>query len=209
MPTGRLYWLANESFDPVRITAHGANGEIYLLDINASTESGEPNPITIQKVEEPDLDQIEKSIQENTPKAGYDYIDLARFAAQHMYGPQRLIKPLAGVQRIDVGDDSIELFHGSELHARPLAQWHSRRPELYVTVVELQNRTNRVVEIDPRNIRGKWLFAASHNNTIDASGYLGDFTHIYLVSEFPFDTAARGIRFNYPSAPQFLPTGTK
>jgi len=204
-----LYWTAQEDFDDVRVRAQGADGEIYLFNINASTKLGEPNPLVIEAHDPEAETRIRREIEQSLPKRGHDYIDLARYAAQHMYGPQRLIKALPGVIRRPIPTESVALFRGGAVVAIPVVQWMSLRPEQYVSVVEVRNLTNQTIEIDPRSIRGKWLFSASHNATLEPKGFIGDTTHIYLVSALPFERIVDGIQINYSSQNTYLPTGTK
>lgn len=186
LPDGRLFWLAKEPWDSVRIRAIGADGEVYLIDIEALDEEIENNPIEIVKYTPIDPRQLSDSAVSRVPNGGYDYIDLARFAAQHIYGPSRLIKPLSGVSRVSMEQHVVDIYRGFGLELSTVAQWQSSIPERYITVLKVQNRTNEDVDVDPRKLRGDWMFIASHNDSVMPFGYHGDVTHLYLISETPF-----------------------
>ncbi len=195
-PDGRLYWLATIPWETQRVIAQTADGYIYLLDVQASEEYGEPNPLII---EHPKAGDAKRYAPENiAPKKGYDYVDLTRFAAQHMHGPARLIKPLPGVTRVPVKQRRVDhLFRGDQLRAEPVAQWRSPRPQMYVTAVKVTNKTRYPVALQPLNLRnnegGTWLFAASHHPGLNPRGMLGDSSFWYLVSRMPFGQAVEEV----------------
>ena len=186
LPDGRLFWLAIDEWDEVRIRAIGADGEVYLLDVTASTAANDNHPIEIVKSVPAEQKQLDEAALSRVPTGGYDYIDLAKFAAQNVYGPSRLIQPLSGVSRAPMEQHVVELYRGVGLKLSTVAQWKSDHPEQYVTIIKVVNTSNVDINIDPRKLRGEWLFAAPHNSTVMPFGYMGDTTHLYLVSERPF-----------------------
>lgn len=186
LPDGRLFWLANDEWEEVRIRAIGADGEVYLLDVDATTAANDNNPIQIIKSEKIDLDRLSELEQSSVPSGGYDYIDLAKYAAQHVYGPSRLVEPLSGVRRTEMNQEPVDIYRGVGLELYTVAQWKSEYPEQYVTILKVVNSTHEDIEIDPRKMRGDWLYAAPHNATVMPFGYMGDTTHIYLVSNQSF-----------------------
>ncbi len=188
-PDGRLYWLATLPWETQRVMAQTADGYVYLLDVQASEEYGEPNPLIIEHPAT--LDASKYAPEKISPKRGYDYVDLSRYAAQHMHGPARLIKPLPGVTRRPVKHQRIDhLFRGDQLSAVPVAQWRSPKPVMYVTAVKVTNKMSYAVPLEPLRVRGAdsgaWLFAASHHGVVDAKGRPGDTSFWYLISKRPF-----------------------
>ncbi|MCF6231113.1 MAG: TIGR03749 family integrating conjugative element protein [Gammaproteobacteria bacterium] len=186
-PDGRLYWLATIPWESVRVIAQTADGYVYLLDVQASEEAGEANPLIIEHASNPSL----HTPLELSPPEGYDYVDLVRFAAQHMHGPQRLIKPLPGLTRTAIKKKRIDhLIRGDQLSVTQLAQWRSARPELYVTAVAVTNKMRYPVPLSPLTLRsneiGAWSFAASHHPAVNPIGQTGDTSVWYLVSKKPF-----------------------
>jgi len=186
LPDGRLFWLAKQEWDAVRIRAIGADSEVYLLDVSASSKATDTNPIEIVKSIPVDPQVLEEAAVSRVRKGGYDYIDLARYAAQHVYGPSRLIKPLSGVSRVPMEQHVVNIYRGVGLEISTVAQWQSQLPERYITILKVTNTTKQDVDVDPRKLRGDWMFVASHNDSVLPFGYLGDTTHLYAVSRTPF-----------------------
>lgn len=121
-----------------------------------------------------------------------DYVTLTRFAAQNLYGPERLIHSLPGVHRVPLGRRPLgELVRGGQVEAEPLIGW--RGGGYYLTVVKLTNRTADPVVLDPRWIRGAWLTAAFQHARLLPRGDVADSTSLYLISARPFAEAVRGV----------------
>lgn len=186
LPDGRLFWLANDEWDEVRIRAIGADGEVYLLDVSASTAANENHPVEIVKSIPVEQERLDEASASRVPAGGYDYIDLARYAAQHAYGPSRHIVPLSGVSRAPMEQHVVDIYRGVGLEISTVAQWKSDHTEQYVTMLKVVNTTSRDITVDPRKLRGNWLFAAPHNDMVLPSGYTGDDTRLYVVSDRPF-----------------------
>ncbi|RUM93760.1 MAG: hypothetical protein DSZ28_06700 [Thiothrix sp.] len=185
-PDGRLYWLATKPWEVERIRVETVSGYFYLLDVQASDKAGEPNPLIIEHDKESDK---QNDPEKTAEPEGYDYVDLSRYAAQHMHGPARLIKPLPGVRRVPVEHRVIPLYRGNELEVMPVAQWHSPNPPLYITALKLVNLTAHSVEITPLNLRGQWLWSAPHHPSVMPRGSLGDESFYYVVSDQPYNQA--------------------
>jgi len=186
-PDGRLYWLATKPWEIERIRVETESGYFYLLDVQASDEMGEPNPLIIEHPKEGDTEQ--NAADKIADPAGYDYVDLSQYAAQHMHGPARLVKPLPGVRRVPVERRVIPLYRGNELETMPVAQWHSPNLPLYITALKLVNLTAHPVEITPLKLRGQWLWSAPHHPSVMPRGSLGDESFYYLISDKPFNQA--------------------
>ena len=111
-----------------------------------------------------------------------------RFAAQSVYAPLRLIKPLPGVIQMPVPEQAYLLYRGHELTIEPMAQWRSpTAPSRYVTALRVTSNSLQEVVFDPRRLRGQWLSAASQHAVIHPAGRDGDTTTWYLVSAQPFE----------------------
>lgn len=121
-----------------------------------------------------------------------DAVALVRYAAQQVFGPQRLIEPLPGISRASVPRQRFDtLIGGTRVIATPIAAWQGGG--LHVTAVRLENPGSERVVLDPRRVRGAWLAAAFQHATLlpayrgrDAS------TALYLVSRRPWAEALRG-----------------
>jgi len=185
---GSVYLLAHRSFAPTRVMVRAIeSGDIYLLDLSA-TDMGQPRPpIQILDPGAGESGPFADKQERPTTVPVYGYVALTRFAAQQLYAPARLLRDLPGVVRVPVRRDAVRLLRGGQLTAEPLAAW--RAGDLYVTAVKLTNRSDQVVTLDPRTLRGTWLTAAFQHNRLLASGDEADTTAVYLISARPFEMA--------------------
>jgi integrating conjugative element protein (TIGR03749 family) len=113
-------------------------------------------------------------------------VALVRFAFQQVYAPDRLIKPVAGIHEAKIKDARVikHLFPGRGVLAKPLAQW--RTPEgRYVTALYVRNTEQRIVELDPRQIRAGrgWSTASFLTGVLAPASNIGDSTTMVVVSD--------------------------
>ena len=111
------------------------------------------------------------------------YIDLVRYAAQRLYAPPRLHTDRPGLRGVPIEQKPLRLVRGVRVAATPIAGW--QEGGLLVTAVRIENLEDRTVQLDPRQIVGKWRAAAFHHGRLAP----GSATALYLVSDEPFDTA--------------------
>lgn len=184
---GSVYWTAKETFKPERVKAITFTGYSYFLDVEARKDAPS-HPLVVLDDRVP-VDQDEKTAELNRHLAyDYDDVDLVRFAAQNVYAPMRLVKPLPGVTRVPVPDQAYPLYRGDDLTLEPLAQWRSPTiPTRYVTAVRVISNTLYESIFDPRLLRGDWLSATAQHPVVHPAGSNGDTTTWYLVSAHPFE----------------------
>ncbi len=182
---GSVYWIASKAFKKQRVNAITDTGYSYLLDIEAR-EKGHQHPIAIVDDRIPAKDTVDSN--GGVPGYDYDYVDLARFASQSIYAPERLVEPLAGVRRIPVDSTAIPLFKSGDLITEPMAQWVAPgTPTLYVTAVRVTSNSLYTEVLDPRYLRGDFLAASAQHAIVYPAGHDGDTTTWYLISGQPFD----------------------
>jgi integrating conjugative element protein (TIGR03749 family) len=188
---GSAYWTANEPFKAARVRYITNTGYSYFLDVEA-VKDGPTHPLIIvdDRVKGNDSDAASPA----HAVADYDFVDLARFASQSVYGPERLIKLLPGVMRVSVKKGARQLYRGGQLIMEPLASWKSASiPSQYVTAVRVSSNSLDDVTLDPRRLRGEWLAAVPQHTVVQAAGSDGDTTTWYLMSAMPFDEAAPSV----------------
>ena len=183
--SGSVYWIASKSFKRQRVNAITHTGYSYILDIEARPK-GHQHPIAI--VDDRIPIQESNTGQSTKSKYDYDYVDLTRFAAQSVYAPDRLIKPLPGIRRVAIDSGHLPLVKGADLLTEPMVQWVVPTiPSLYVTAVRITSNSLKKITLDPRLLRGDFLAASSQHTSVNAAGEEGDTTTWYLVSDQPFD----------------------
>ena len=212
-PAGSLHWLAREPFGAARVLATAVSGALYQLDVSARTEGATPERLVVRDP------ALEASVQAQTnaptdparleavaaalipdflrpappgasghpPRASY--AALARFALAHYSGPARLIPKLdatpMAVRPIAVRDWVRWPVAG--LRIQPLRQWKAGK--LHVTALGVDNHGSRPVPFEPKALRGRLLFAAALQPTLEPAGSGHHGTVWAVVTEQPFNQA--------------------
>jgi integrating conjugative element protein (TIGR03749 family) len=187
-----IYWKALADFPPTRIQVVDNQGQVILFDVSAS-ETAMQTPIVLVVTETHNQQPSHYEQPGNVTKPA-SITQLTRFAAQHFYGPERLIQPVQGVARTPVNDTMIDDFlmgmdrNNTPYHvsAKPLAAWRSH--QYYITAVQLINLSDRSVDLDPRNFRGQFISSAFLNSQtrLHSAGSIADSTVVFLIAKKPF-----------------------
>ena len=212
-PTGQLHWLAQAPFTSARVLATAVGGALYQLDVSARAEGATPERLVVR---DPALEASVQA-QTNAPTdparleaaaaalipdflrptppgaAGHppraSYAALARFALAHYSGPARLIPKLdatpMAVRPIAVRDWVRWPVAG--LRIQPLRQWKAGK--LHVTALGVDNPSARPVPFEPKALRGRLLFAAALQPTLEPAGSGHHGTVWAVVTEQPFNQA--------------------
>ena len=212
-PTGQLHWLAQAPFTSARVLATAVSGALYQLDVRAQTEGAAPERLVVRDP------ALEASVQAQTnaltdparleaaaaalipdflrptppgahgPPPRVSYAALARFALAHYSGPARLIPKLEAtpmaVRPIAVRDWVRWPVAG--LRIQPLRQWQAGK--LHVTALGVNNPGSRPVPFEPKALRGRLLFAAALQPTLEPAGSGHNGTVWAVVTEQPFNQA--------------------
>lgn len=182
---GTVYWLATHPFAPTRILVRTLDdGQVYLLDVSASTEGGSAASLAIVSPPEPAAAVTDPA---RTEPSLHGYVSLTRFAAQQLYTPLRLLTPLPGVVRVPVSEEPIALVRGGAIVAVPLASWRSG--SRFVTAVKLTNTQAEAQELQVDALRGRWLAATFQHHRVLPAGDEADHTVVYLISDRAFRSA--------------------
>lgn len=195
-----IYWTAKDAFKEVRITVgeEGSN-RIYLLDVSAAhkkvsnkrillIEGNDPYALSdANRKSEPET-VIAPLKKKQTPVAGF--ATLFKCAARQVYAPDRLRKCPVGIHKEFVNKRPIKhLIRASRATTKPMVAWRSGG--LHITAIEVQNKLGQSINLDPRNLRGRWKAALFQHNRLTAQGTNRDTTTLYLISNQPFDDAIR------------------
>ncbi|AGA89492.1 type II secretory pathway, component PulD [Thioflavicoccus mobilis 8321] len=161
--------------------AQSPNGiDIYLDQLDAVRAQSAAGRATAEAVQR-------ASPVPMSDRAGLEgaYVALVRFAAERMRQP-RLVQPEnARIENVRLAyNRPFFLVPDPALESLPRRSW--REGALYVTAVEVRNRATVAKSLDERGFSGQWLAAAVQTPTIAAGAH----THVYLVSDRPFEQAA-------------------
>ncbi len=190
---GTVYWQAQTAFSPTRVQVQEVDsGRLYLLDVSADKQGGDNSPLTISGPPRRATDSNGQGVSDNqsqevTAADPIDYVTLARYAAQQLYAPARLIRDVPGIWPMRAPRPApLPLVRGGAVEAIPVAAWRSR--DYYLTAVRLRNLTDRPVILDPRHdLRGAWLSATPHHTRLLPHGDEADTTALYLISDHPIE----------------------
>jgi len=190
---GNQLWLTpREQFSKTRIVVLARPLGRLIFEVSASVREAPSLPLTVRF---PPSAQNYSAATIEQPRHGF--ATLTRWAAQQMYAPKRLLKPLSGIVKIPVKSEPLELFRCANRHptlcangviAIPIASWRS--PDYYITAVKISNNLDEHVTLDPREIIGAWRTASFLHARLSPKGDSLDSTVVVLISDFPFRDAA-------------------
>ena len=175
-----LYLNAQSEFSETRLLVRDlAHRTVFVFDLSASQE---PKLAERTYVRNGRLGTASSVTSEPS------YAELTRFAALQIHAPRRLVPGSRQMRETRVGISGERLLRGLNVQISPLKSW--RTPEkTYVTAVRVRNLADQAVELDPRQLRGRWLAATFQHYRLLQYGGDADETHVYLISKSPFSTA--------------------
>lgn len=190
-----VYLTALAPFDAERIyMTLESNGEIILFDLiarvaskEAATEPSEPIEVIIDEALTPAASAVEKDAAPAASLPTITPIVLARYAAQQLYAPRRLVPDIAGIERSPMHSPRVvPLYANDAVQTLPIASWNSAG--LFVTAVLFANQSAATIELDPRMLRGEWLHVAFQHRSliIGPKNSATDVTTLYFISDKPF-----------------------
>lgn len=188
---GFLYIKAKQAFAPIRIPIElEKSSKVILVDLSA-----QPNTVdTPVSVVVPGAPTKQASTHPKKPPQIITYVTMMRYAIQHLYAPERLLKVSNVIHRTPMYTSrSVNLFNNNDVMAMPLISW--RGGNLYVTAVLLKNTWHQRLVLDPRNLNGNWLAASFYpTNFVTPMGSAHDRTTLFVLSDRPFNAALSQVR---------------
>ncbi|MEM9044654.1 MAG: DUF3438 family protein [Pseudomonadota bacterium] len=123
----------------------------------------------------------------NRPGQQQSYVSLTRYAASLSNGT--LPPPggvFSGIVETPLAPSAPLVFGRSGgVIAEAVGTW--RQENLYVTSVLLENVSDTVVTLSPRDLRAPWLAATLESDFLSPRGQEGSRNYIYLISNQPYD----------------------
>lgn len=191
---GVVYLRANLDFPDSRLQLVDMDsGELILLDVHASA-GDELEPVQLryddalwQRDKAPVSQQASASQDASNDTAGVHQglplpVVLTRYAAQMLYAPLRTVEPASGIAPVSTHLPSVitTLLPARPVTTTPLAAW--QQGEMTVTAIRLQNRSAQRIDLDPRELQGRFLTATFQHRWLGAHGTPEDTTVLYLVT---------------------------
>ena len=178
------YLTANAPFPRARVHVQAIDGTTKIpLDIEAAEGVAVAPMLQVHLPGDDDADDGAAAGSREAPTV--DMIELTRYAAQTLYAPSRLVPVLPGVQQEPVDRKTVPgLYRGAKIETAPLGAWSSG--PLHVTAVRFTNRSDRPLELDIEQLRGRWVAATPQHWRLLPRGSEADTTAVYLISDRPF-----------------------
>lgn len=177
---GTLYLLASQPFTATRLQLQDTeNGELILLDVSASKGERIREPMRIVREEKKTPDAKPDTIPEpSTPLP----VALTRYAAQMLYAPLRTVEPLPGVQPegVRLAKTITTLLPALPVNAIPIGGW--RLDPYHLAAIRLQNKSASRLELDPRQLQGRFYAASFQHRWLGPAGSAEDTTVLYLIT---------------------------
>ena len=187
---GSQLWLtARDEFEATRIIVLARPSGRLVFEVSAVAHRTDTHPITVRL---PSSSNSAESSSFEPPR--YGFAKLTRWAAQQLYAPSRLLKPLPGVAPVPVKSAPVNIFRcgnrvptlcAGAVNAVPIIGWRSS--DHFVTAVKIKNNLDRIIILDPREIIGSWRTASFMHSKLGPRGVAEDGTIVILISDFPFD----------------------
>lgn len=184
---GPHVWLtARDTLFPQRVYLETETGLLVLVIRTDPQASAEPLSIAV------DLSNPKNS-PAPSPGKSPNYVALARYVIQALYMPDHREEPVRGIRQAPVDGQPVALFRcrdaypsacGDAVESIPHAAWEVQ--PYYVTAVTVRNRLPEPLELDPRDIRGRFVASTIVHPYLEAAGSIRDTTTVVLISRIPF-----------------------
>ncbi len=179
---GTLYLLASQPFAATRLQLQDTeNGELILLDVLASKGEHIREPMRIVRKEKKTTDAKPDTTPEPLPSTPLP-VTLTRYAAQMLYAPLRTVEPLPGVQPegVRLAKTITTLLPALPVSAIPIGGW--RLDPYHLAAIRLQNKSTTRLELDPRQLQGRFYAASFQHRWLGPAGSAEDTTVLYLIT---------------------------
>lgn len=188
---GAVYLLALQEIPPSRLQLQVAEtGEIVLVDIAAAPGEQALEPVRILLGDQTEQDGPNGSKggeggegegAQHPPRTPVP-VALTRYAAQSLYAPLRTVEALPGVRRVPVKlkDELPTLLPTAPVVSRAVAAW--RLDDFWVTAMQLSNRGQHPIDLDPRQLQGQFYAATFQHTTLGPARTAEDTSMLYLVT---------------------------
>ncbi|MGR9114864.1 MAG: DUF3438 family protein [Gammaproteobacteria bacterium] len=118
------------------------------------------------------------------------YVELTQYAANAVRLPAHEREQVPFIEPTPLaGYRSFDLLYDTRIRAVPVAGW--KRGGIHVTAVELHNTAKSEVDVNYRDLKGRWLASTMEGSKLAPQGEFGDSTYMYLISAEAFDDIAR------------------
>ena len=186
---GFLHIKANKDFESERIQVKRLDsGALMLIDLTARKAGNNSEDVRIMT---PDQNQVAGSEFPDNNQTDKERlispVDLTRFAAKQLYAPQRLVKPVNGIQPMPLGiEGAIKIFKGlnrGQVVSKPISGIQGGG--FYLTTIHLVNTSDEIIQLDYLDLNIPFTHATFQHHTLYPSGQPGDDTALYLISDRP------------------------
>ena len=190
---GNHLWVkATDFFPDTRLIVVAQPLGTMILQVRANEFAVPVGPIFIET-----QSKLKENLSSGTSEQ-YGFITLTRWVIQQLYAPERLLKDIPGVSRVEVNQSPVNIFRcgarvptlcGGAVRATAIASWRSLNH--YATAVQITNNLDVSIILDPRELVGRWRTAAFVHSRLGPTGHIDDSTVLVLISDQPYFTSIR------------------
>tara|TARA_R110002167_G_scaffold93474_7_gene250485 strand:- start:1151 stop:1951 length:801 start_codon:yes stop_codon:yes gene_type:complete len=181
----KVYIDAKKPFKKQRTLIKLDTGQTVLMDVS-SKKDADDTPLEVLL---PAPTKAFDATQSNQNKSMISMITLMRYAVQHTYAPERLVKNSQYISRAAMyTQKTVNLFYQDQVMSMPLVSWSGGG--MYVTVVMLKNIWNQPITLNPMKTYGNFKAISFYpSNKLSPKGQADDTTSAFFISSEPFGQA--------------------
>ncbi|EHL84060.1 integrating conjugative element protein [Citrobacter portucalensis] len=152
-----------------------------MLDVSASKGEHIQEPMRIVREEKKTPDAKPDAVPQSLPSTPLP-VALTRYAAQMLYAPLRTVEPLPGVQPegVRLTKTITTLLPALPVSAMPIGGW--KLDPYHLAAIRLQNKSTTRLELDPRQLQGRFYAASFQHRWLGPAGSAEDTTVLYLIT---------------------------
>lgn len=152
-----------------------------MLDVFASKDGHIREPMRIVREEKKTRDAKPDTTPEPLPSTPLP-VALTRYAAQMLYAPLRTVEPLPGVQPegVRLAKTITTLLPALPVNAIQIGGW--RLDPYRLAAIRLQNKSTTRLELDPRQLQGRFYAVSFQHRWLGPAGSAEDTTVLYLIT---------------------------
>ena len=194
---GQVWLLAQKEFSNEKIILQTPKHSLVLqLYAKHNYQSGAPIIFIVEDK------QASEGVAPSS-QCDVNLVNLARYAFQWAYAPQRLVKPHPCIYPIAYPKKQLDLMRclsaetplcGGGVIATPIAAWRSG--STYLSLLEVKNTLKTKIVLDPRAVAGDFKAAAfAHHTLASADAAAESITALVLISDMTLSESLSDARW--------------
>lgn len=185
---GTVYVTALQPFDRQRVKFKTEAGDYILVDMSAITTETPPKSVEDVHIvvvggrQSSDANPLYGRSRSDSKAPAVSMFDVLRYGAQSLYSPERVIKPVPGINEvtIKIRNNLRGLYKGDNVRSlsiKAVRGWQSSG--IYVTALSVKNDSDHPMTFDPSKLQHSMKRVVNGvNNQFEAVALLGRSRHL-------------------------------